>query len=36
MEYGNGLLIKEKLKSKGYNFDCKMFKEIALKSLRAL
>ena len=31
-----GILIKEKLKSKGYNFDNEMFKEIALKSLRAL
>jgi len=31
-----GILIKEKLKSKGYNFDSEMFKEIALKSLIAL
>lgn len=31
-----GILIKEKLKSKGYNFDSEMFKEIALKSLMAL
>lgn len=31
-----GILIKEKLKSKGYKFDSEMFKKIALKSLRAL
>ena len=31
-----GILIKEKLKSKGYKFDSEMFKEIALKSLIAL
>ena len=31
-----GILIKEKLKSKGYNFDNEMFKEIVLKSLIAL
>ena len=31
-----GILIKEKLKSKGYNFDSEMFKEIVLRSLIAL
>ena len=31
-----GVLIKEKLESKGYNFDCEMFTETAFKSLIAL